>query len=92
MSRLSTVRCRRPSSIGWEPAFEELFECPLVDGCGQEFRALLIAPGIVDDEPSVVLAEIDVGIVDVAGLGDALALLGRELGVGDLLVLSLIHI
>jgi len=79
--RFSTKRVRR------EPAPEELLGRSLVDGLREEFLAPLIAPGVVDDQPALVFAEIDVGVVDVLGLGDALPLLGRELRVGDLLVL-----
>ena len=67
----------------WKPAAQEPLNSPIVDSFGQEFCALLISPRIVDDKATLVLAEVNVRIIDVLGFGDVLTLLCGKLWVGN---------
>lgn len=49
-----------------KPAPKKLFLGAFVDGLGQVLDTLLVAPGIVDDQPSLELAEVQVRVGDVA--------------------------
>ena len=70
-----------------EPAPEELLLGPVVYGLRQMLDAVLIAPGVVDNQAALVLAEIQVRVVDVAGCGDPLTLGLCELRIGDFPIL-----
>ncbi len=67
----------------WKPATQELFYVPIIDCFGEEFCALLISPRVIYDKTILVLAEVNVGIVNVLGFGDVLTLLCGKLRVGD---------
>ena len=47
---------------------------------------MLISPRVIDDKTALVLAEVNVGIIDVLGFSDVLTLLWTELCVGNSLV------
>src|ERR1043165_4139588 len=84
--RRSRIRFRR--TLGREPTGEELALAARVFGFGDELLADLVAPAVVDHELAPEVAEIDVRVVDVAGLGDLLPVRFREVGVeGDLVLL-----
>src|SRR5438477_4292324 len=68
---------------GREPGSKELDEVAVIDGFGEVFDALLVAPRVVDEQAALPFAEIDVGVIQVDGVGDAGALRVGKFGVGD---------
>ena len=66
---------------------EEITQWAVVFGVGQELRALLVPPTVVDNGLALEFAQIKGGIVYVDGPDDLLTLRCREVWVGDALVL-----
>ena len=79
---------RRVEVSGRKPAAQELLLGPVVSRLGEVLDALLIAPGIVDDEVVSPFAEINVGVVQVDGVSDARPLRIGEIRIGDDFVLG----
>src|SRR5690349_6022474 len=70
-----------------EVAAQQVGQRSFANGLRQKLGALLVAPAVVDNRLALVLAQVQIGIVDVSGPGDSLPLLRRQLRVGDALVL-----
>ena len=67
---------------------KEVPQRSIVNGVRKEFDPVLVAPAIVDDRLAVELTQVNVGVVYVHGICDALALRRGQPGIGDDLVLS----
>ena len=67
---------------------QEVGQRPLVDGFGELLHAELIAPRIIHDHPALILAEIQIGIVCVDRLRDALPMSLGKLRVRDLAIVG----
>lgn len=68
------------TTLLWKPADQELFNGPIISSFGEKFCALLISPRVIDDKATLVLAEVNVRIIDILGLGDVLTLLCSKPG------------
>ena len=64
----------RKLSLRGKPAIQKLGEASIVNRFGKMFDALLIAPRVIDNEASLPLAEVNVGVVQVDGVRNACAL------------------
>ena len=69
-----------------EPSSQELLQVTLIDCFDQKLGSLLVAPGVVNDEFPLPRAEVEVGVVDIPGPGNGVALIGGKFWVGDELV------
>ncbi len=71
----------------WEVAAQETCQRSFINRLGKKLRALLVTPTVIEDRLSLELAQVHIGVVDVLGLCDSLALNLCQLRVGDGLVL-----
>ncbi len=62
-----------PPLFGKRP-FEERVQRPAIICLGEEFGAVLVSPGAVDDHFSMVLATVEIGVIAVQGFRDFIAL------------------
>ena len=58
-----------------EPTAQELLLGPIIDGLRQMLDSLLVAPGVIDYQPALPLAKVDVGVIQIHGIGDTRALI-----------------
>src|SRR4051812_23916092 len=68
-----------PRYVLRKPPAQKLLQCSVIHGFGEEFRALLVAPRVIQRQSALPFAEVQVGIVQVLCHSDFRTLFRIEL-------------